>query len=451
MPVAFSVALRACWVALALAVVALPAAEPASPHLGATREQLLTRLGEPKSQIAAGDRVIYYYAREKFVLRNDVVIEVEQIAAEVPRRSAPAETPVAPPPAATAPVAAPAPGSSAPVSPPQDLVPSKPAPSASAPAPSPVVPTPVAPPPPDPKVEIKLVRPPTGKDAPAAPAPSAPRTEPTPVNRSVPPETRPVMTNPISSTPAPAPRPTPELSPATRTPAPDDTQAKAFAAAAEREKKAARRRLDEAAAAEVSPGLFSGKLILLVVVVLGAGAGLLIWRFRQREFELAATSVASTPMPSTSASAPVPKGDTSIFTAEKLEKLDWKRFEELVAAYYSKTGVVANRTEAGQEAGVHVKISWKGEPRPFAYVQCVMPTFGPIDPKPLQALLAVLAKEDIRRGHIVTTGKFSASAIKLAEEKQLTLLSGESFLEKLNALPSSARAEIMRIVTGTVG
>lgn len=438
---------------MAFAMVALPAAEPASPHLGATREQLLTRLGEPKSQIAAGDRVIYYYAREKYVLRNDVVIEVEQVAAEVPRRSAPAETPAPPPPAAAAPVATPgpAPGPAAPVAPPQDLVPARPAAPTTAPGPAPVVQTPVAPPPPDPKVEIKLVRPPSGRDSPASSSAPAPRTETTPVNRPVAPDPRPVLTNPISPAPAPVTGPTPSLKTDSRAPAPDDAQAKAFAAAAEREKKAARRRLDEAAAAETPPGLFSGKFILLVLVVLGAGAGLLIWRFRQREFELAATSVASTPMPSTPVVAAVPKGDTSIFTAERLEKLEWKRFEELVAAYYSKTGVVAHRTDAGQEAAVHVKISWKGEPRPFAYVQCVFPTFGPIDPKPLQSLIAVLAKDDIRRGHVVTTGKFGAAAIKLAEEKQLTLLAGDAFLEKLNALPSSARVEIMKVMSGTVG
>ncbi|WP_414663307.1 restriction endonuclease [Horticoccus sp. 23ND18S-11] len=419
------------------------------------REQLLTRLGEPKSQIAAGDRVIFYYAREKYVLRNDVVIEVEQVAAEVPRRSAPVETPVAPPPAATAPVAAPgpAPGPAGPVAPPQDLVPARPAPPSTTPGPAPVVQAPVVPLPPDPKVEIKLVRPPSGKDSPASTSAPAPRVETTPVNRPVATAPRPLVDNPVSSAPTPAPvgGPTPSVKADPRTPAPDDARAKAFAAAAEREKKAARRRLDEAAAAEAPPGLFSGKFILLVLVVLGAGAGLLIWRFRQREFELAATSVASTPMPSTPVIAAVPKGDTSIFTAEKLEKLEWKRFEELVAAYYSKTGVVANRTDAGQEAAVHVKISWKGEPRPFAYVQCVVPTFGPIDPKPLHALLAVLAKDDIRRGHVVTTGKFSAAALKLAEEKQLTLLAGDVFLEKLNALPSSARVEIMKVMSGTVG
>ena len=41
---------------------------------------------------------------------------------------------------------------------------------------------------------------------------------------------------------------------------------------------------------------------------------------------------------------PVAVDSSTLFTAELLAKLEWKRFEELVAHYYLKTGVVAVRT-----------------------------------------------------------------------------------------------------------
>ena len=41
--------------------------------------------------------------------------------------------------------------------------------------------------------------------------------------------------------------------------------------------------------------------------------------------------------------------------------------------------------------------------------------------------------DDIRRGYVVTTGKFNVPARDFAEEKHLTLLPGDIFLEKLNA------------------
>ena len=95
---------------------------------------------------------------------------------------------------------------------------------------------------------------------------------------------------------------------------------------------------------------------------------------------------------------------------------------------------------------MQVKISWKGEPRPFAYVQCILGSSTVVEAKPLQALLEVLAADDIRRGHVVTTRRFGPSAIKLAEEKRSTLLPGDAFLEKLNALPPAARLEIMKVI-----
>ena len=173
------------------------------------------------------------------------------------------------------------------------------------------------------------------------------------------------------------------------------------------------------------------------------GAFVLYWRYRQRQLELAASSVENTPI--ITATTPVFTGNA--FSADVLGNLEWKRFEELVVAYYNKTGVVALRTKAGPDSPVHVKISWKGEARPFAYVQCIAQPAALIDPKPLQKLVSALAADDIRRGYVVTAGRFSVPARDYAEEKHLTLLPGDIFIEKLNALPGSARTEIMQAVS----
>ncbi|MGH7957856.1 MAG: restriction endonuclease, partial [Opitutaceae bacterium] len=84
---------------------------------------------------------------------------------------------------------------------------------------------------------------------------------------------------------------------------------------------------------------------------------------------------------------------------------------------------------------------------PFAYVMCIPQPAGAIDPKPLQKLVAALATEDIRRGYIVTAGRFNAAAREFADEKHLTLLPGDTFLDKLNALPATARTEIMQVIS----
>jgi hypothetical protein len=208
----------------------------------------------------------------------------------------------------------------------------------------------------------------------------------------------------------------------------------------------ARRRLREAGEADdpdLGDAFLTTRTFVIGFVVIAGGIGYLVWRTRQRQLLLAATSVSSTPF-----SAPaVTKDGGAVFTLDLLSKLEWKRFEELVAQYYVKTGVVAVRTKTGPTSPVHIKISWKGEPRPFAFVQCIAHPLSLVDAKRVQELVVALATEDIRRGYVVTSGKFNVAARDFAEEKHITLLPGDIFLEKLNALPEMARNEIMQAVT----
>jgi hypothetical protein len=424
MGVKLALGLRAFCVAVSLLLISLRGAEPVSPLIGATRDQVLARYGEPKSQIAAGSRVIFFYAREKIVLRDNVVVEVESLSAE-PIRGA-AETPTVPA---------------------QNVAPStstEPAPSA-----RPAAPVTPAPPAGDSKVEIKMVRPPTSKDGrstatePIAPAPIA--TTPATVTPKASPRVPPPDANTAPVIPANV------ATPATSTPAdesgaaPSSSETRKTDDAAKKKKAALPKpapKVETSPPIEEPDSAFGSRLFLIAGAVVLGGIILLYWRYRQRQFVLAATSVVNTPLTPTNPPAFTGNG----FTAEELSKLEWKRFEELVTAYYSKTGVVAVRTKTGPDSPVHIKISWKGEPRPFAYVQCLARPSGLIDLKPLQSLVAALEADNIRRGYVVTSGKFNVQARDFAEEKHLTLLSSEVFLEKLNALPSAARTEIVQSI-----
>ena len=358
------------------------------------------------------------------MLRDNVVVEVESASLDPVRPADSPTTQSSPPPSA--------PKQSAPASDPGATV----RPAAPGAAPSAV---------PDSKVEIKSVRPPGATPPAPAPEPVVPPTTVTP-KASVP-AVRPPQVN---DTPVPVKVETPpkssgELDAAKRAAA--ELEAAKVAEAAKAKKEAP----PKAVAPKVEPAPlptdgsenpFGTRLFFIAGAVVLGGFGFLYWRYRQRQFILAATSVVNTPLVPVAPPAFTGNG----FTAEELKQLEWKRFEELVAAYYSKTGVVAVRTKTGPESPVHIKISWKGEPRPFAYVQCIAQASGLIDVKPLQALVAALAADNIRRGYLVTSGKFNAPARDFAEEKHLTLMPAELFLEKLNALPAAARAEIMQSI-----
>ncbi len=425
MPETFAVAIRACGVALAMMWMTAWAAEPASPLMGATRQQVISRLGEPRSQIERGQEIIFLYARERVVFRGAVVVEVEQLIPDVVRRP-PAETPPpAQPTTPDTPTAAvpPTPGAATPA----------PTDQAKATPPSPSGET---------KLEIKRVRGPLDKDDPpvvAAPKVTPPSEEPKPA--------------PVVVAPPPEPK-APVKDEATLKAERDAIEARNRAereASVEKEKQAkavreARRRLDQAADAATAPAPSSGNNLVWIVIggVVAAGIGFMIWRSKRIEIAPNRSSKAAGVAPLASVSSTrVPAGNLA-FTAEYLAGLEWKRFESLVATYYSKTGVVAERTNSGPEKPVHIKISWKGEPQPFAYVQCIAHPSGQVDAKPLKDLVGAMAADNIRRGYVVTSGQFNNAARDLAAQKQITLLPIDVFLEKLNALPLAARKEIMQ-------
>ena len=165
---------------LAALLTLVTAAEPAHPLMGATRDQVLQKLGGPKSQLESGSRTVLLYQNERIVLRDNLVVDVESIASGSSRPlPVPLPVPVA---EAIAPVVV---GSPA--------LPSEPVSAATLPT------VPVAPvgtaanlgAASEPKVEIKLVRPPSANYA-------------RPPNSQA--ETTPSL-NPVAAAPAPAPVP----------------------------------------------------------------------------------------------------------------------------------------------------------------------------------------------------------------------------------------------------
>jgi|GEM_PF-2824130 len=479
--------LRAWLIALALGLVVTAHCvekEKSASLVGLSQDEVYARLGEPRSQMKAGVREILFFQKIKVTLKNGVVIETEAVFDETPAPKRAVEAPpsvVMPSPAPAAlsaaelaetagqrkPTLAPASSSAAQV--PDGSGATKPAEGSGEAKVS--TPAPVS----NNGLEIKFVRPPSAKVpqrpnvkvSPPSPHPVAPMPATQVRPASVPAVAAPVAlqsvhvanqaetvtspqavaVTPPATTGAAAVTSTASTTTTVAEPKPDapeepdDATVEAENAGKKQKAKVPakgffRRRAD--AAAEVPEAtIFTAQFYLFGAALVGA-VGFLIWRARQRHLELAATTVSNTPF-----NEPI-AGDTSaMFTADLLSKLEWKRFEELVGAYYLKTGVVAVRTKAGPNSAVHLQISWKGETKPFACVQCHASPSGLIPLAPLQELHAALTAADIRRGYVVTNGKFNVEARDFAEEKHFTLLPGDLFLEKLNALPAAARTELM--------
>ena len=450
MPRPLAYTLNALVAAFALVVISSAFAQTKpSSMVGLSREQIVTQLGEPKSNIKAGTREVLFFDHLKVTLRNNVVIETEAVGDEPPppasaqssaqsaannnNSPAPSPAPAAPdaagakPPAGDATTAGKS-GDSLAIK----FIKSGGAKSAPRSAPAPAAtppPAPAGPTPPAPSARAAVAQ---SKPTPSAPVPAT-NAEPNPPvagAKSVAAPTRPALV------------PGPEHPVVVEEVSQIEPAAPGKPAVDPKKKAAIRRRWRlrrDADEEDDSPEIFSTQSYVIAAIVILGGGGFLWWRRNQRNLELAATAVSRAPFESASAG-----GEAGMFSAEQIGKLGAKKFERLVASYYAKTGVVAERTNAGPESPVHIKIFWKGEPKPFAGVQCHANPPMLIGPKPLLDLFAALSAADIRRGYVVTTGKFNVEARDLAEEKHFTLLSGDIFLEKINALPPAARGELLK-------
>ncbi len=472
---------RACCIAGGLMLCSVFAADRKPSLIGATRAEVLARFGDPKGNLVVGNREVLYFTGERITLRDDRVIDVEEVPVEAP-----------PPKPTPAPTASDSTSGNAPANAGENTGAATPSASAGATAQGTGTTSTSTPPAPaEAVVIIKSVRPPSHStpstaetsDTPATPAPapaSAPAAPANPVpvsataNATVtatPPSTTPATpgkaTEPTSTSPAiatPSETTATTSSPATATT--NQTTATPSTAAADitagvakpsgttgattpaplaKTASASAPTKTQATVAPPPDGMFSTRTYVIALVIIVGGIGYLIWRRRQRSLLLEATEVSNTPVAPVAAAAPA--ATAARFTTDLLNKLEWKRFEELVAAYYNKTGVVASRTKSGPASPVHIRISWKGEQRPFACVACVPRPAGLVEATPVQTLSEALTSEDVRRGYVVTSGKFGVPARDVAEEKHITLLSGDLFVEKLNALPDPVRGELLKDAT----
>jgi restriction system protein len=140
----------------------------------------------------------------------------------------------------------------------------------------------------------------------------------------------------------------------------------------------------------------------------------------------------------------VPPTDWSM---EVLRRMEWKRFELVAAAYYRNLGFRAETIRCGADGGIDIKLFRADLPDAVSIVQCKAWTSRPVGVKPVRELLGVMTSERVKTGLFLTTGRYTDEAIRFAEGNKLALVDGEQFLAKIQALPSTAAAELLGVAT----
>lgn len=143
--------------------------------------------------------------------------------------------------------------------------------------------------------------------------------------------------------------------------------------------------------------------------------------------------------------APSPK--PTEWSIELLRQIEWKRFEELTAAYFREKTFRTETLRAGADGGIDVKLFIKDKTEPFAIVQCKAWNSQKVGVKPVRELLGVMAHEKVAKGIFATTGDYTQEAIAFAKENPLNLITGEMLLKGILALPDDAKARLLNVAT----
>jgi restriction system protein len=128
--------------------------------------------------------------------------------------------------------------------------------------------------------------------------------------------------------------------------------------------------------------------------------------------------------------------------------LEWKRFEELTAAYFRAKGYNANTTRCGPDGGVDIEVAKPGSSSPLFIVQCKAWNSSRVGVKPVRELLGVRAARKVPLALFVTSGEYTPEAREFAATvEHLKLLTGRELLSQIKELPVDVQQTLLREIT----
>ena len=135
------------------------------------------------------------------------------------------------------------------------------------------------------------------------------------------------------------------------------------------------------------------------------------------------------------------------WSLEVLRLIEWKRFEELAAAFYRELGLRSESIRCGADGGIDAKL-FQGDAREAAaIVQCKAWNARPVGLKPVRELLGVMTHHKVPEGIFLTTGDYTNEAAAFARANPIDLINGVTFLGMIHKLPIEAQQKLLAVAT----
>lgn len=135
------------------------------------------------------------------------------------------------------------------------------------------------------------------------------------------------------------------------------------------------------------------------------------------------------------------------WSLELLQAIDWKRFEEVVAAYFRSKNLRCETQSHGPDGGVDMRLHSPENDTTLALVQCKAWKNMQVGVKPVRELLGVMTHEKVARGYFMVTGEFSQDAKAFAATQNITLFSGKQFLDLMLRQPMDIQTKLLAVAT----
>jgi restriction system protein len=141
------------------------------------------------------------------------------------------------------------------------------------------------------------------------------------------------------------------------------------------------------------------------------------------------------------------KLDTRKWSPELLKQLEWRRFEELCAAYYEALGFTTAISAPGTDGGVDIALHAKGSERPSSIARCKAWDAYRVGVKAVRELRGAMGAAKIGEGVLLTSGRFTQEAVKLAGQEGIQTIDGAALLDKMAALPPEKALALLKFAT----
>lgn len=136
------------------------------------------------------------------------------------------------------------------------------------------------------------------------------------------------------------------------------------------------------------------------------------------------------------------------WSREIIDRIEWKRFEDLCCEFYRVKGIRAETTQLGPDGGVDIRLyqDTTDPQRCTAIVQCKAWSQA-VGVKPVRELRGVMAHEKVGKAFLMAPNGFTEEARDFAVDNRITLLDGKLILAMLNRLPEAQRQQLLAFAT----